>query len=93
MLLDGLASPKRFRGKLTDFDSAAMIGQPDDSENTTGTAAYLSPEVADGHDAVRKSDVYSLELVLLEAVTGQGRVPRVDRGTRLRRARRDPVIP
>ena len=93
VLLDDLASPRRFRGKLTDFGIAAMIGQPDDSEFTTGTAAYLSPEVVDGLDAVPASDVYSLGLVLLEAMTGVVEFPGSIETSAFARLDRDPVVP
>jgi eukaryotic-like serine/threonine-protein kinase len=93
VLLDDMASPRRFRGKLTDFGIAAMIGQRDDSEFTTGTAAYLSPEVVEGLDALPESDLYSLGLVLLEAVTGVVEFPGSIETSAFARLDRDPVIP
>ncbi len=41
------------------------------TEATIGTASYLSPEQALGEPLGPASDVYSLGLVLLEAITGE----------------------
>ena len=62
-----------FRAKLSDFGIAYLI----DSTRLTmpgtiiGTAAYLSPEQARGVAPGSPSDVYSLGLVTLEALTGE----------------------
>jgi serine/threonine protein kinase len=63
---------REFRAKLADFGIAYLI---DSTRLTTpgtliGTAAYLSPEQADGSAPGPAADIYSLGLVLLEALTG-----------------------
>ncbi|MDK1278317.1 protein kinase [Arthrobacter sp. zg-Y820] len=61
------------RAKLTDFGIARMLdGARITAANATlGTANYLSPEQASSQDVGFSSDIYSLGLVLLEAVTGR----------------------
>ena len=70
MLLSGVGT-RRLRGKLADFGIALLragAGRPE--EQTTGTAAYLSPEQVEGVPLTPATDVYSLGLVLLEGLTG-----------------------
>jgi serine/threonine protein kinase len=60
--------------KLADFGIARLVDQ--DSEFTRtgfamGTVAYVSPEQVRGETATGASDIYSLGLVLLEALTGR----------------------
>jgi len=73
--------------KLTDFGVARVIGG--DSLTRTGdvigTAAYMAPEQAEGREAGALADLYSLALVLYEALTG---VNPVAVGTAAQRARR-----
>lgn len=58
--------------KLADFGIAKL---DDDRHDTTigsmfGTVSYLAPERLAGHPATRSSDVYSVGVVLYEALTG-----------------------
>ncbi|MEU7586154.1 protein kinase [Micromonospora sp. NPDC049230] len=61
--------------KVLDFGIATRIGTPDDDEDggTFGTPAYVAPERLDGAPAQPSTDVYSLGVLLYEALTG--RVP------------------
>jgi len=62
-----------------------------DGSVIAGTPAYMSPEQAAGCVATRKSDVYSLGLVLLKALTGWRR--QASSGADLLRAARDQQPP
>jgi serine/threonine protein kinase len=93
VLLADRDAGKRLRGKLADFGIASLVGRPQKEEFVTGTAAYLSPEVVEGEDAAPASDVYSLGLVLLEALTGQVAFPGGIEQSAFARLERDPAIP
>lgn len=95
MLVDYGVRARRARARLTDFGIAltesaerlTLAGQ------TTGTAAYLSPEQASGQPVGTASDVYSLGLVLLQCFTRsiefQGSIVE----SAMARLARDPVLP
>jgi beta-lactam-binding protein with PASTA domain/predicted Ser/Thr protein kinase len=63
--------------KVTDFGIARALGQSTEQTQMTqtgmviGTAAYLSPEQAQGNPVDARSDVYSLGCVLYETLTGR----------------------
>lgn len=61
------------RLRIADFGVARALAEAawtEPSGAVLGTARYASPEQANGQAASGKSDVYSLALVLVEAVTG-----------------------
>lgn len=64
-----------FRGipKLTDFGVAKATTSDVDDEKTTvwGKYPYMSPEAAGRHGTDRRSDIYSLGLVMYETITGR----------------------
>ncbi|WP_249011299.1 serine/threonine-protein kinase [Conexibacter sp. DBS9H8] len=58
--------------KLTDFGVARVVGGDTLTRtgDVIGTVAYMSPEQAEGRDTGPEADLYSLALVLYEALTG-----------------------
>ena len=58
--------------KLTDFGVARVLGGDalTRTGDVVGTTAYMSPEQAAGRDVDPSTDLYSLALVLYEALTG-----------------------
>jgi serine/threonine protein kinase len=89
----------RPRAKLTDFgiaqlsDLGAGVDVGDLPRSTAGTAAYISPEQANGEPVGPASDVYSLGLVLLECLTGEVAFPGDPVQTLVARFVSDPAIP
>jgi eukaryotic-like serine/threonine-protein kinase len=84
--------------KLTDFGVARLIGEDrlTLTGDVIGTAAYMAPEQAEGRVAGVEADLYSLALVLYEALTGINPVATAPGSRRLavhlpplRRQRRD----
>ncbi len=72
--------------KLTDFGIAQLVdgARLTGPDSILGTAAYLSPEQVRGAAPRPASDVYSLGLVLLEALTGRRPSPEPPRRPRWR---------
>ena len=65
--------------RLGDLGTAKLPGFAEEPGAVFGTASYLSPEQARDSTAVdARSDLYSLALVLFEALTGKRRRPRID---------------
>jgi eukaryotic-like serine/threonine-protein kinase len=59
--------------KVTDFGIARAVGNETVTRTAAvlGTAAYLSPEQAQGLEVDSRSDLYSLGVVLYESLTGR----------------------
>jgi len=85
----------RYRAKLADFGIAYLVDSTRLTATGTvmGTAAFISPEQALGKPIEPPSDVYSLGLVALEALTGS----RVFTGSAIEsvmaRLHNDPIVP
>lgn len=58
------------RVKLVDFGVARFASQGSGDGLVSGTLAYLSPEQIEGHEQDRRSDLFSLGIVLYEMATG-----------------------
>ena len=58
--------------KLTDFGGATLSGSDalTRTGDVLGTLAYMAPEQSEGRDASEAADLYSLALVLYEALSG-----------------------
>jgi serine/threonine protein kinase len=84
------------RVRLADFGISRLL---DDAARNTrtgqtiGTAAYLSPEQVTGEAVSGASDVYSLGLVLLEAITGRQEYDGLPTQAALARVHRSPRVP
>lgn len=70
------AAPATVIAKLTDFGGAHLVGEDGltRSGDVLGTLAYMAPEQSEGHEAGSESDLYSLALVLYEALCGENPV-------------------
>jgi hypothetical protein len=81
--------------KLSDFGIARIVDSTRVTSTGTfvGTAQYLSPEQARGEHVGPPSDVYSLGLTLLEAVTGATPFPGSPIESATARLARDPAVP
>ena len=82
--------------RLADFGIARMLGDTTGhtaSGTTIGTAAYLAPEQVRGDPVTPASDIYSLGLVLLEALTGRRAYTGAPMEAALARLHAAPLIP
>ena len=72
ILLGEDGRPDSVRARLSDFGIVRMIGSErmTAADLTLGTASYIAPEQARGANAEPPADVYSLGLVMIEALTG-----------------------
>jgi Protein kinase domain len=66
IMLDG-----RGRVRITDFGLAGLAAEIEGADARAGTPAYMSPEQFVRGEVSRKSDLYSLGLVLYEIFTGK----------------------
>ncbi|GAA4818620.1 serine/threonine-protein kinase [Nocardioides caeni] len=84
------------RALLSDFGIARLTGdleQHTRTGETIGSPAYLAPEQAAGEPITPAADVYSLGLVLLEALTGERAFPGPPVEAAVRRLIAPPVLP
>jgi eukaryotic-like serine/threonine-protein kinase len=84
------------RVKLADFGIARLLGDTVRHTRTghaIGTAAYLAPEQVQGEELTPAVDVFSLGLVLLEALTGVRAYPGTPTESALARLSRPPHVP
>jgi eukaryotic-like serine/threonine-protein kinase len=82
--------------KLADFGIARLVDQDVGLTRTgfvMGTVAYVSPEQVRGETVTGAADVYSLGLLLLEALTGRREYDGADLAAAQARLTRPPVIP
>lgn len=83
------------RHRLADFGIARLLdtSRVTAVTATLGTAAYMAPEQVEGRDVTPAADVYSLGLVLLEALAGRPAFVGAGHEVALARLARDPDIP
>ena len=84
------------RTKVTDFGIAKALEAGDRTSDGTmlGTAKYLAPEQVEGQPVDERADVYSLGVVLFEALTGEPPfAAETASATALARLRVDPPAP
>jgi serine/threonine protein kinase len=95
ILLTRYAAESPLRPKLADFGIARMLdgARVTATNMVPGTAAYLSPEQASGDKVGPPSDIYSLGLVLLEALTGTVAFPGPPLEAAVARLSRGPHLP
>ncbi|HEY5193536.1 MAG TPA: serine/threonine-protein kinase [Solirubrobacteraceae bacterium] len=74
-------APAQTPAKLADFGGASLVGEDalTRTGDVLGTLAYMAPEQSEGYEAGPSADLYSLALVLYEALSGinpvRGRTP------------------
>jgi len=59
------------RARITDFGIAGIEAEVQGYESRVGTPAYMSPEQITGKEVTKRSDIYSLGLLLYEIFTGK----------------------
>jgi hypothetical protein len=69
---DALAANRPVIAKLTDFGGAHLAGEDalTRTGDVLGTLAYMAPEQSEGREAGAAADLYSLALVIYEALSG-----------------------
>jgi hypothetical protein len=77
--------------KLTDFGGAALIGEDalTRTGDVLGTLAYMAPEQSEGREVGVEADLYSLALVVYEALCGVNPVRGATPAATVRRIGRD----
>lgn len=90
-----LSASTAVAAKLTDFGIAQLVdgARLTGPDSILGTAAYLSPEQVRGAAPRPASDIYSLGLVLLEALTGKRAFPGPAAEAAMARLNRPPTLP
>lgn len=80
--------------RLVDFGIARLLSSPRRTapQLAIGTASYMAPEQVQGHDVGPAADVYSLGLVLLEALTGRREFDGPAQEVAVARLARDPDV-
>jgi hypothetical protein len=66
VMIDGLG-----QAHITDFGIAALAPRPGQRTSIAGTPGYIAPELLAGRPPSRRSDIYSLGVVLYEMVSGR----------------------
>jgi eukaryotic-like serine/threonine-protein kinase len=81
--------------RLSDFGTVRMVdgARLTAADLTLGTASYIAPEQARGSDVGPAADVYSLGLVLIEALTGRRCFPETTPEALAARLTSTPVVP
>jgi eukaryotic-like serine/threonine-protein kinase len=72
VLIPSHAQKGREAAKLTDFGGASLLGEDalTRTGDVVGTLAYMAPEQCEGEEVGEEADLYSLALVLYEALSG-----------------------